>query len=717
MKIWKKTVIFLTVFSLFGTSCGSNEIQEEENSIELLEPIGVSGGYEIAAFRNIYDAKTYSAIVFPETNEYAFGENSVFSQYASYPGESVKKGSALIQTYTTSLEEQIKTSQELIAKMEQEHLELIEELENTLYESKAEKDKLQTILNNLKNSKPEEYTTSTVSSGEGLTQIVNPEYSQWLNEYDKYEARYTIAAQSVLSLETSMKQRVELYQIDYDYQCSQLNKLLEKLEESVLKSNSEGVVVALSYFNSGDYIADGVEVIAVGDTEKKVLKCDYIEKSIVDKAVDLYAMIDGVSYEIEYIPIDSSEYATLAAQGDKVYSTFSFAQESVPVQAGDYAVITIVKAKGEQVLSILDSGIHQESGNFFVYVDENGTSTRRDIKKGMSDGVYTEILTGIEEGDRVLVEESIDFGTDTSTIEYSDFSGNFSGSGYLYYPDNITMNSSISYGTAYFQTFQTALYQHVEKGDVLATLTVVKDEIAFAEKRQELARANERLSDLREMGEEENAKAIEAKLEVIANLQVVLADMEADASLSEIRAEKTGTIIWMADLESGSILQDNTSLVQIADESNCYIVLENEEQLLNYGNQVTITYQNRENQSNTTVGEVVTVAEAGVGSSNLKSQEVLIKIGQDALGDMAAATESVEGWWNRNRFEVSAQIREMEHVLVVPKKAVKEIDGNTYVCVENEDGSTYVTGFIAGGYDQQFYWVIDGLTERCKVCY
>ena len=70
---------------------------------------------------------------------------------------------------------------------------------------------------------------------------------------------------------------------------------------------------------------------------------------------------------------------------------------------------------------------------------------------------------------------------------------------------------------------------------------------------------------------------------------------------------------------------------------------------------------------------------------------------------------------SRTVFKVEADIRRMDHVLVIPREAVWESEGRTYVLVE-EDGKVTARSFIAGGYDASRYWVVDGLSEGMKLC-
>lgn len=55
-------------------------------------------------------------------------------------------------------------------------------------------------------------------------------------------------------------------------------------------------------------------------------------------------------------------------------------------------------------------------------------------------------------------------------------------------------------------------------------------------------------------------------------------------------------------------------------------------------------------------------------------------------------------------------------MLVVPRRAVREINGHPYVNVVEADGSIVRRSFIAGGFDKNNYWVAEGLTEGMELC-
>lgn len=727
------------------TSCGqtARPVAEEE-AITLLEPVTAAVNTEAAAYRNLYDAKVYSASVYPYTEEYVFSDNQKFAGYAAYPGEEVDKGDSLLYSDSESIDKKIEDMEEKLRKMQEEYEEYKADTEDGLVQPKQEADGLRGIVENLEKNKPEQYLTGNTVSGSNAGEAAataatgtaretdtsaaaaagttadavpqeNPVYTQWKTDYDRYNGQYRILAHSIDMKELQLEQRTQLYQLDSAYQQLQLANLKQEKQEGILTAGMSGNVVAVAQLSNGNDIRKETAVAAVGDLSRKLLKCEYINKATVNSAEDIYALIDGRRYEITYQPMSAEEYTRQSEQGDKVYSTFLLEGAGEEVTVGDFAVITVISDSRRGVLSVPKEAIHKDTEGYYVYVQRDGESIRTYIRTGMSDGVYTEILEGLQEGDEILLTAAQRYGDKTVKVEKGSFHSTFEGSGYLYYPSSIIVKNQVSYGTVYFQEYHAALWQYVEKGDVIATVRVVADELALRREKTKLTRLEERLADLRKQGEEENKKAITAKEKEIAEVRELIAEMEEDFSVTQIKAERSGIVIGLMDYDREDILYKGSWIAEIADEDNCYVVLENTNQLLNYGNKVTVEYQSREGGTAETEGMVANLANAGV-SSSLRSEYSLIRLPGQAVGDMAAATESGEGWWNRNRFGVSAVIREMDNVLVVPKKAVRESGGCTYVNVKDKEGRVISMSFIAGGYDSENYWVIEGLTEGMELC-
>lgn len=722
------------------TGCGGTPPQESAaRQVELLDPVGMTGSGEAAAYRNLYDAEIYSAAVVPYVEEYAFEQAVVLEEIRAFPGETVRRGEALALSDTEKLDGQIKEQRERIEDMETEFAEYELQVREELAEPQEEVKRLADIVENLERRRPEEYLEpsqlpekpgeeeppESVSSsdapapgeeepGDGKPQV-NPAYQEWEQEYNYWNGRYRITDHGVNTALLQLEQRTALYELDHAYALQQLAFLQEKKNNVTIHSSMAGEVVAMIEYGYGDSIPGETPIVAVGDMERKLLRSDYINRRTASTAQEIYAIIDGTRYEVSYVPIESEEYTRLTNQGETVFSTLYLEGDTRDVGMGDYVAIVVVNKKKEHALSIPAESIHKDDAGSYVYVLRGEENVYTPVSTGMSDGVYTEILSGISEGDVVRLDQGRQYSGQRVTVERGSFHTDFSGNGVMLYPSFAAVQNPVSHGTVYFQEFETSMYQHVDKGDVVATVRVAADEIGLRRLTLQLQRQLERVQDLMEQGEEDNKKAIENRQKTIARLQEQIAELSLDYQTTEIRAPQSGIVIWMAELEREDILPSEAYLMEIADENTCYVALKNEGNVLSYGNQVKVTYHNREDQVRETTGMVANVNQRAV-SRSLQSEYAFILLPPELIGDMSVGTEGWGGWWNIARFGVEARLREMDNVLVVPRRAVREVGGRPYVNVVEADGSIVRRSFIAGGFDKESYWVAEGLTEGMELC-
>ena len=103
-------------FSFAGCSGEAKETAGEAE-VALVEPVveGVSG--EKAAYRNIYNYKTYSAFVYPTVTEYSFSKTTEVEEYKVFWGEAVEKDAVMVAGSTEDLDEQIEAMEEKIASL------------------------------------------------------------------------------------------------------------------------------------------------------------------------------------------------------------------------------------------------------------------------------------------------------------------------------------------------------------------------------------------------------------------------------------------------------------------------------------------------------------------------------------------------------------------------------------------------------------------------
>lgn len=725
--------IALAVLMVLETGCGRQEspVMRPED-VELLDPAGVPQSFETVVRRDLYDTSVYSALVCPYVREYRLDSSISFDAYDAFPGRQVKKGDELLHGKTENIDKQIENLEKSITEKEESYQEFLKENKEAM-EKPLENQKIYgTAVSNMEKDKPEEFLVETdTETGEDI-QRENPAYAEWNRLYRQYDGMYRSANQTIMELEEALKERTELYELDHAYDLLQLKRLKEDRSNYRLSSDMIGSVVAMQLFTEGEYVGSDQPLVAVGDTSRKLIRSEFVARTYVDKAQEVYAIVNGKRYEVEYEPMETEEYDRLKLQNGYVYSTFYLKDDADEVKIGDYAVIVLKKRSVENVLTVPNDALNREGMLNYVYVLKDGERVYTAVSTGMTDNVYTEIRSGLEEGDKVLTKQAVTGGTETVKVEYGELYNTFTALGYLYYPSSQWVTNPVKYGTCYYVESLVALYQQVKKGDVLGRVRVTPDTGTIERYERKLQRERERLEDLKKAGEKENEKEIARREEGIQELEKLLADMRKDAAVTEIRAPRDGIIIRMASaewpgLEEGSMLYSGQELYLLADEQLSYLFVEDPNNVLTYGNQAEISFLNYltyrgdqlqitdKDKENSVTGEIVNLNKMSL-SKELVSGFSLIKVAAEDMSKLMGSTETEDGRWLLTRYGVTVRYREVKNVLLVPRRAVKTISGSTYVKVKLENGEIQYRSFVSGGSDGAYFWVVEGLTEGMEIC-
>ena len=707
----------LIISLMLGNICGcagtpkdaGTETLAQNDEIELIDPVGVATNYDVAGYRDIYNATINSCIVAPAVEEFDYTTDEPFAKYGKLPGQEVSPEDILVYGDTTGLDESYEQLAEEIEDKIEDYEDSMSDLQEDLYDARQNEYKAAEPYMESINNMPEEGSAG---------------YDMWARLSMPAEGSYKAAVMAREKIEQSIKEKEELFAIEQEYDSGRLSRMAANIGEAQVKSNAEGTVVGINAYMSGDYIQKNTSVIAVGDMSKKVLRIEYVSKSKVEKAEDVYALIDGKRYEVTYEVMEKEEYARLKKISDTVYSTFYLEDPNDEIPMGKFAVLVIMDESSKGTLAVMSDAVHREGQEHYCYVFDGTTSVTCPVTVGLTDGKYTEILSGLKEGDKVIVSEAVNGKDKFHTLTTGSIGSEYEGSGMLYYPSTEWIMNPAKIGTFYIKEICVEQYQQVQEGDALAKIEVISDSISIGRVQRKIQRQQERLTTLLEKKSKANPneidrsldRAIESRQKAIEDLNEELADLTEYSGEVILKAPYSCIITNVTDLEEGDLISYNQKLIQIADQSQCYIIVEDQEGQLSYGNEATIVYVGEGSIKKEIKGTVVSVNKTAL-SKQLQIGYALILISEEDIGNIAKYGSTIgSGGWNRNRFGVTAPIREVDNVVLIPKKAVTVYQQNTFVKVKQPDGSFTYKSFVSGGADKENYWVVEGLDEGMEIC-
>lgn len=712
MKAYKRIIACILMAGIVSSSlagCGTDSDDGSHDNITLDEPVGVTADYDFATRRDMYEVEIYPTSVNPVVTEYSFAEGQTFASYGITPGGKVNPGDVLVYSETKSLDEQIETMKEQLEDSESEHAISVDFLKKDIQDAKDNEFKAFEPFAEVLKYQPDENSDA---------------YAFWAQGALMPEGNYKRAVANRERLEENLRQSEELYNLEHEYKLGNLERIQKKKLQATISSDVVGEVVACNLYSDGDYIEKENSVVAVGDMTRRVLKTEYISKGNISKALDVYAIIDGKRYELEYVVMEPEEYKQKNEAGENVNTTFNLVDPAGEVQIGTYAVVIMEKDKRSDVLCVPNDAVKKEADGYYVYLYDGTETNYVPVVTGMKDGMYTEILSGLNEGDMVLSSLAAKKGNKTEQVKRGEYSVESKYDGYLFYPFSEIIKNPVKYGEAYLKEVLVTSNQMVEKDQVLATLEVFPDQIEIDRLNRQIMRLQSRLEKMKQEKAEKDGKNIKDR-----GLERSIADNEKTTAkclkelkkisqysgIVEIKAPYPGIVYPNDSIKPGGLLTQDTGIVEIADVTRNYIIVKDDKNQLNYGNEAEIVVTSS-NGASTINGRVVSVNAMSL-SRDLTNEYALIAVDQESMASLAGSTMVEGGRWDRNSFKVTVNVRSEKDVLIVPKMAVTLKDKSTYVTVVKEDGSVENVSFIPGGSDANYYWIVDGLTEGMTVCW
>jgi len=314
---------------------------------------------------------------------------------------------------------------------------------------------------------------------------------------------------------------------------------------------------------------------------------------------------------------------------------------------------------------------------------------------------------------------------------------------------------------ASFGEYMVQLMDYVEEGDVIATVHVKVDELNLEEIRLRLQRLRERYQSAEVQMQKDLQKILDQKaityndyhkniLDIryrqrqtdwgyekfefenqIEETKEELDKLSKVGEIYEVKADRAGFVNIENRYPAGQELQDGAYICHILDNKHVYAVAERQTDQFYYGMEVEL---------DTRMGKVTArVVSGGIWAlyGNL-----------EASGTVGGATEDIfdyESWYTAlyesrygsskaifllefeedvsdkstgfTNMKLQGNLKTIENVIIIPKKAVTEQNKQYYVTVLKEDGSLLKTEFIPGGSNNNEYWVLDGLTEGMQIVY
>ena len=335
---------------------------------ELLEPVGINIDTCKAEIQDIVNETVYYGHVIPGTVKLYFTVDGVIKSVPVYSGKWVEKGEVLLSLDVADIEDQIKELDDQILNL-QELVTFDDHIQNIRITY------IQVEMNEI-----------AAKQGAGST------------AYAMKSVELEQALMNQAHTEENRSAQIEALELTRD----ELNK---KIEQKELTAPVSGYVYYEDQVVEGAGVHAGSTLMYILDPKDMRFAVDAYISDYDFERFPVSAWINGKDYEVDLIVPTDDELRAAMLAGETLQSQF-WLPGAKDVEAGDKGAISIRYMTAEGVLALPKNAIQHDDGGKFVYVIfEDGTREKRYIETGRTNNVFTEIKSGVEEGETVYVPD------------------------------------------------------------------------------------------------------------------------------------------------------------------------------------------------------------------------------------------------------------------------------------------------------------------------
>ncbi len=219
-----------------------------------------------------------------------------------------------------------------------------------------------------------------------------------ITKYDLQQARL-----AVQEAQLSYDQLRDDYAHEMSQRQSEMQSLLDKVGEDTIYASFSGRVVKINV-NVGNYVRQYDTVMLLVNEEETFLRGKKYSNTSLMRAVNMDVVIDGKTYEAEYVPYDEDEYLKRSLNGESLPSWFEM-EETDDVSFGESGTVRVYRDYSIDTLVIPTSCVQADDLGDYVYKSEDGQRIKTYVTVGIRTATYAEIIDGLNEGDDVYGTE------------------------------------------------------------------------------------------------------------------------------------------------------------------------------------------------------------------------------------------------------------------------------------------------------------------------
>lgn len=238
-------------------------------------------------------------------------------------------------------------------------------------------------------------------------------------KYADAEAQYTLTkaeferARELAGSKVVSASQLQQARSDYEKAKAVYESLARNYSDGkhVVKASQDGYLDQLMVAN-GQYVEAGQQLACISDLDEVHLMAEvqsrYYNRLSMVNGANIRRMDTDQVYSLESLGGHMVSFGRVTSQESPLVPVTFCMKNSVGLVPGSFVEMFIKAGADNEVLAVPSESVVEEMGQYFVFVQLNPVFfEKRLVVLGQTDGLNTEILSGVKEGERVVAKGAV----------------------------------------------------------------------------------------------------------------------------------------------------------------------------------------------------------------------------------------------------------------------------------------------------------------------
>ena len=237
-------------------------------------------------------------------------------------------------------------------------------------------------------------------------------YAEAANNYNlakaEYERKSTLAKDKIISQSDLQRSKAE-----YDNAKAVYETMKQNFSQSGQRVSSpiSGYVCQLLVSN-GEYVEAGQPILSVSQNKKLYIRAELQPRyySVLNNITTANFRIakTNTSYRLEDLDGRLVSFGKSAEYGNILIPVTFEVNNTIGLLSGSFVELYIKTQSDKPMLTVANGALIEEMGNYFVFVQLTPELfEKQEIQKGTTDGYRTAVISGLQEGERVVAKGAV----------------------------------------------------------------------------------------------------------------------------------------------------------------------------------------------------------------------------------------------------------------------------------------------------------------------